>query len=113
MNGQLYVERCAVTGRFRVEADGEAAERVEVVETAVRAEAHGRPELDLEGLELDSGMAAAHWHDLVRRLRDQHGSVTLVHAPQMLAHTLYKVGGLLDGRILLQAPRSDEGFTAG
>ena len=57
-------------------------------------------------------MATVAWHQTVRALRDHFGSVTLVEAPQMLAHSLYKVGDLADGRIVLVMPRSDEGLTA-
>ena len=47
----------------------------------------------------------------VRALRDRWGHAELRHAPQMLAHTLYKVGDLRS-RITLVAPREDEGTTA-
>ena len=47
--------------------------------------------------------------DLVRTLRDAAGHIVLLGAPQMLAHVLYKVGDLEQGRIRLVAPRSDEG----
>lgn len=109
------VELCVDTGRVLVEAEGTAAHHTDVVESLVRTRALEKVELDLEGLDLDDGLAAAAWHDLVRRLRDMSpsGFVTLVRAPQMLAHTLYKVGDLRDGRIVLVAPRSDEGTTAG
>lgn len=68
--------------------------------------------LELYGLDVDSGGATVAWHTVVRHLRDRHGHVVLVEAPQMLAHSLYKVGDLADGRIALVAPRSDEGITA-
>jgi len=68
-------------------------------------------ELHLYGLDLDSGSATVAWHAVVRQLRDRHGRVILLEAPQMLAHSLYKVGDLSDGRIQLVQPRSDEGFT--
>jgi len=107
------LERCPATGRLWVDAEGEAARQVQVVEAVVLQVDFGGCVLDLEGLDLDDGLAAAAWHDLVRRVRDTHGRVTVAHAPQMLAHTLYKVGDLQDGRIRLLTPRSDEGTTAG
>ena len=69
-------------------------------------------ELHLYGLDLDTGAAAVAWHQITRMLRDHFGMVTLVEAPQMLAHSLYKVGDLADGRIVLVSPRTDEGITA-
>jgi len=69
-------------------------------------------ELHLYGLDLDTGAATGAWHQVTRMLRDHFGRVTLVEAPQMLAHSLYKVGDLTDGRIVLVSPRTDEGITA-
>jgi hypothetical protein len=71
----------------------------------------GPVELHLYGLDLDTGPATVTWHQVTRLLRDRQGSVVLVDAPQMLAHSLYKVGDLSDGRIRLVDPRSDEGIT--
>ena len=113
MSEAPMVEVCVASGRVLVDAEGAASRHTERVERWVLERALETLELDLEGLELDDGVAAAQWHDLVRRLRDRHGSITLFRAPQMLAHTLYKVGDLLDGRIVLVEPRSDEGTTAG
>lgn len=70
------------------------------------------PTLDLYGLDIDTGVATAAWHAAIRRIRDDRGRVILVDAPQMLAHSLYKVGDLTDGRIHLESPRTDEGTTA-
>jgi len=67
--------------------------------------------LELYGLDLDSGQAVVTWHEVVRRLRDRTGHLVLVDAPQMLAHSLYKVGDLTDGRIELVEPRMDDGIT--
>lgn len=72
---------------------------------------HPRP-LVLGDLDVDDGVSTAAWVDVVRHLRDRWGGVTLVEAPQMLAHTLYKVGDLRDGRLELVRPREDEGTTA-
>ena len=65
----------------------------------------------LYDLELETGVATVACHQLVRLLRDQFGTVILREAPQMLAHSLYKVGDLSDGRVVLDSPRSDEGVT--
>ena len=65
--------------------------------------------LDLTDLDVEDGPANARLVDLVRTLRDAAGHIVLLGAPQMLAHVLYKVGDLEQGRIRLVAPRSDEG----
>lgn len=67
--------------------------------------------LDLGELDLDDGEAVVEAVNLVTALRDRHGSLLIREAPQMLAHTLYKVGALNKG-VSLEAPRSDEGTTA-
>jgi DNA repair protein RadC len=61
--------------------------------------------LELLELDLEDGVAVAETINALRALLDHHGSLTLLHAPQMLAHTLYKVGMLQDGRIVLVQPR--------
>lgn len=79
---------------------------------AVRAEWSGRGArrtLDLTDLDLEDGVANALLVDLVRALRDEAGGLRLEGAPQMLAHVLYKVGDLEDGRIVLLHPRVEEG----
>ncbi len=113
MTPSLSVEVCPTTGHVLVEGEGDCAHQTHLVDAVVRTHASEEPVLDLEGLELDDGVAAALWHDLIRRIRDCYGRVTVVHAPQMLAHTLYKVGDLRSGNVVLRAPRSDEGTTAG
>lgn len=67
--------------------------------------------LDLTDLDLDLGVAVARWVTALRLLRDRHGSVVITGAPQMLAHTLYKVGDLDRGFVLIR-PRVDEPTTA-
>jgi hypothetical protein len=69
-----------------------------------------RVELELDDLELCDGAAVA---EAVNALRTLSIQVPLVvwHAPQMLAHTLYKAG-LLDSRLRLEAIRDEVG-TAG
>ena len=61
--------------------------------------------IDLSELEIEDGPGMA---TLVTRLREvahRRGGLCLRHCPQMLAHTLYKVGMLQDGRLQLVAPR--------
>lgn len=89
--------------------DGGAAEAVVAGVSAAWTDRGDRAVLDLMDLDVDDGVANARMVDLVRALRDAAGGIVLEGAPQMLAHVLYKVGDLEDGRIRLVAPRSDEG----
>ena len=71
-------------------------------------------EIDLGELDLDPGVAGglmvARWVDELRaRMRD-HGRVRVYSCPQMLAHTLYKVGLLRDGRLELVGVREEEPY---
>jgi len=113
MTRSLTIEVCPNTGNVLVDGEGAGAHHTELVDAVLLTASAQASVLDLEGLDLDDGVAAALWHDLVRRVRDHHGQITIAHAPQMLAHSLYKVGDLLDGRVVLLFPRSDEGTTAG
>lgn len=69
--------------------------------------------LDLEELELEDGVSVARAASVVDALVGRLGSLTLLHAPQMLAHTLYKVGRLRGGALTLTAPRTDEHAVGG
>lgn len=73
----------------------------------------GEVVLDLADLDLDDGVAVAHLVTGLRALRARCDRLVLVAAPQMLAHTLYKVGALSDPGLVLVAPRQDEGMGAG
>ena len=102
------------TEHLTVEGDCTTEDAATLFEAALR-EAPGPAKpvtMHLFGLDLETGAATVAWHQTVRLLRDHFGTVTLVDAPQMLAHSLYKVGDLADGRIVLESPRSDEGVTA-
>jgi len=81
----------------------------EVLEHDVRAlaDGDGTIHLELDELELDDGSAVAEAVNALRRLLE-HGKVVLHHAPQMLAHTLYKTGMLEGERLRLEAPRVEE-----
>lgn len=85
-----------------------ARERLPGVRAAWAACGHAAA-LDLTDLDLEDGVANALLVDLVRALRDAGGRLRLEGAPQMLAHVLYKVGDLEDGRIVLLHPRVEEG----
>lgn len=67
--------------------------------------------LDLGELDIEDGPALARLVSWIRQLA-QHRPLRLDEAPQMLAHTLYKIGALEAGRIVLRAPRMDQGTTA-
>lgn len=69
------------------------------------------PDIDLGELDLDEGIAVAEAVNAVRGLAALWGPVRLLEAPQMLAHTLYKVGALGPALQLID-PRSDEGTMA-
>ena len=64
--------------------------------------------IDLSELEIEDGPGMA---TLVTRLREvahRRGGLCLRHCPQMLAHTLYKIGALSTGLIVLESPREEE-----
>jgi len=68
--------------------------------------------LDLGELDFDDGVAVAESVNALRVLLGRGRRLTLVEAPQMLAHTLYKVSMLATAPITLVDPREDEGTTA-
>jgi hypothetical protein len=67
-------------------------------------------ELDLDDLELDDSAALVTVLNALRQLLPQ-GPLVVRHAPQLLAHALYKAGMLLDGRLTLRDPREQEAYT--
>jgi len=66
--------------------------------------------LDLADVEVDDGPALASLVTRLRRLADEHGALELHACPQLLAHTLYKAGLLLHGRIRLASVRDEEPY---
>ena len=68
--------------------------------------------VELGDLELEDGVSVARVVTALRGALLGRTSLELREAPQMLAHTLYKVG-MLGGALRLVAPRSDEGSGAG
>ena len=73
--------------------------------TALTRAGRQSTELDLLDLDLDDGIAVVEAVNAVRELLAHHGVLTLHHAPQMLAHTLYKIGLLESGQLRLISPR--------
>ena len=78
---------------------------------AARAAPAGPLMVDMGALELEDGVTVARVVTALRAAREGRPSLTLREAPQMLAHTLYKVG-MLGGDLRLEAPRSEQGFGA-
>ena len=74
---------------------------------ALEPDSHGMIELDLNGLEIDGGMATAAAVNAIRQLASRATKLILTGAPQMLCHNLYRIG-LLDGHIELLEMRQDE-----
>lgn len=67
--------------------------------------------LELGELEIVDGDGASQAIDAIRLLLQRSPRLTLSHAPQTLAHTLYRVGMLGEGsRIELLAPREEEPY---
>jgi anti-anti-sigma regulatory factor len=67
-------------------------------------------QVDVDMLEVDAidGESIAHLVGIVRTHLASGAAIALRHAPQMLAHTLYKTGMLGNARLELIEPRSDE-----
>ncbi len=69
----------------------------------------GTVELLMEDAELTDGVSVTHMVDAVRLLLKSYGQVRLIRSPQMLAHSLYRVGMLQGGGLELVEPREEEG----
>lgn len=93
-----------IDGVLHVQGDITDPQAAAFRDAMVRA-GHTSPVLDLLELDLDDGVAVVEAVNAVRTLLGHHTALTLHHAPQMLAHTLYKIGLLEDGRLLLISPR--------
>ena len=61
---------------------------------------------------LAAAAAAVALTTALRALLHEHGALTLIGAPQMLAHTLYKIGSLNTAGLRLEDVREDEPTTA-
>ncbi len=67
--------------------------------------------LELDELDIEDGVAATHALNIVRLLSSRVPLLHIVGAPQVLAHNLYRTGGLLAKRgIELKAMREDEAY---
>lgn len=76
------------------------------------AAAHGADfplTLDLFELDLEDSVATVYAVNAVRGLR-AFGPVIVRHAPQWMAHSLYRVNALSDGMLRLEAPREEEPY---
>lgn len=92
-----------------VVSEGDAAELASVL-AGLPAD---RPlRLDLGELELRDGVAVACAIDGLRAALARTGRVHLRQPPQMLAHTLYKIGMLDLGTLSLEDPQAEEPTTA-
>lgn len=107
--GPLRVERRGAAVALEGELRGAEAEALGTALAGL--EARSELTLELTELELADGVATALAVTALRALLARVGTLTLVGAPQMLAHTIYKVG-MLGGALRLVEPRSDEGFGA-
>lgn len=110
---QVELEPDGRTLRVEGELDGEAASRLGPA--LARAEAALPPgdlRLDLDGLELRDGVAVAVATSALRALLERRPRLTLANAPQMLAHTLYRVGALERGLVVVESVRAEEPTTA-
>jgi hypothetical protein len=58
---------------------------------------------------LTDGISVTHMVDAVRLLLKSYEQVRLIRSPQMLAHSLYRVGMLQGGGLELVEPREEEG----
>ncbi len=93
--------------------EGSSADALaEALAQAEREIPPGPLRLDLDGLELLDGVATARAVTALRALLARRGALVLVAPPQMLAHTLYRVGALEDGRLTVVDTRSEEPTTA-
>lgn len=72
----------------------------------------GRLRIMMVDLDLEDGVSVAEMVNALRALLARGCALELHEAPQMLAHTLYKVNMLASQPITLVAPREDEGTTA-
>ena len=70
----------------------------------------GAVELMMEEAELTDGLSVTRMVDAVRLLVDRFDQVRLIRSPQMLAHSIYRLGMLTEGsRLELVEPREEEG----
>lgn len=110
IDGGLALSGTLPAGALVQGAPGDLA----ITALSLRAPLGGWVTVEMSLLDVEDGVSMAELTSALRRLRDAvraagGGGLRLVEAPQHLAHTLYKVGDLRDGSLLLVDPRSDEG----
>lgn len=67
--------------------------------------------LDLAGLEIHDAAGIGAATEAVRELLQRTPALTILHAPHLLAHTLYRLGMLAPGgRLELVEPRQEEPY---
>lgn len=66
--------------------------------------------LELAGLEIPDSAGIAAAIEALRLLLQRTPSLTVVHSPHLLAHTLYRLGLLEEGRLALVEPRQEEPY---
>lgn len=75
------------------------------------SELHEPRMLDLAGLEIHDSEGIGAAVDAVRKLLQHTPALTILHAPHLLAHTLYRIGMLEPGgRLELVEPRQEEPY---
>lgn len=67
-------------------------------------------EIDLHDADIEDGVVTAMLVDAIREAAARIGPVVVAHAPQVLAHALYRVGAVGEGsRVDLREPREELG----
>lgn len=72
--------------------------------------AGGRLQLDLLQLDLLDTGSVLGMHKLLRSLANRFRPLIILHAPQILAHTLYRAGDLQRPGLSLVEPRQEEPY---
>ncbi|MCA9622837.1 MAG: hypothetical protein KC731_27650 [Myxococcales bacterium] len=112
MHTQLLIRRQPAASHICIEGSVDASNARAVAQAIPQdvralADGDGTIHLDFEGLELDDGHAVVEVVNALRTILEE-SAVVIHHAPQMLAHTLYKTGMLRGTRLSLEEPRVEE-----
>lgn len=93
------------------ELDHRNAERFQDALELLRVEPNSKLVFDLFGFDVEDGVGVATAINALRDLLKRVSKLTLIGAPQMLCHNLYRVGLLeSSGAIELLAMREDEPY---
>jgi anti-anti-sigma regulatory factor len=114
MEGTLTIRHDRLGDVIRVEGEVDAAVAATFAQALVRdvgtlTAGEATITLELEDLVLEDGAAVAEAVNALREL-GRHTRVVVRHAPQLLAHTLYKTGMLRSQRFELAEPRQEEPY---